>query len=116
VNGKGARTAPDLSDIGSVRQPAAIQRSLVAPNDAMLPINRTVSIVTNDGRTIRGRRINEDTFTVQLMDSQERLVSLEKSNIRQYDIGKTSDMPSFSGKLSEAEIADIVAYLISLKG
>lgn len=116
VNGKGARTAPDLSDVGSVRQPAAIQRSLVEPNNAMLPINRTVRIVTADGRTIRGRRINEDTFTIQLIDQQERLVSLEKSNIREYELGKTSDMPSFAGKLTEAEIADLVAYLVSLKG
>jgi putative heme-binding domain-containing protein len=116
VNGKGPRTAPDLSDIGSVRQPAAIQRSLVEPNNAMLPINRTVRIVTTDGRTIRGRRINEDTFTVQLIDQQERLVSLEKSAIREYEVGKTSDMPSFAGKLTDAEIADLVAYLVSLKG
>jgi putative heme-binding domain-containing protein len=116
VNGKGARTAPDLSDIGAVRQPAAIQRSLVEPNTAMLPINRTVRIVTADGRTIRGRRINEDTFTVQLMDQQERLVSLEKSGIREYEIVKTSDMPSFAGKLTDAEIADLLAYLVSLKG
>ena len=116
VNGKGSRTAPDLSDIGSVRQAAAIQRSLVAPNAAMLPINRSVRIVTTDGRTIRGRRINEDTFTVQLIDQQERLVSLDKSDIREYEIGKTSDMPSFSGRLSDAEIADLLAYLVSLKG
>jgi|SRR5579871_64538 len=116
VNGRGSRTAPDLSDIGSVRQPAAIQRSLVEPNTAMLPINRTVRIVTADGRTIRGRRINEDTFTVQLIDQQERLVSLDKSDIREYEIAKASDMPSFAGKLSDAEIADLLAYLVSLKG
>ena len=82
----------------------------------MLPINRPVRIVTRDGRTIQGRRINEDTFTVQLMDREERLVSLEKENIRDYEIGQTSDMPSFAGKLSTDEIADLVAYLISLKG
>jgi putative heme-binding domain-containing protein len=116
VNGKGVRTAPDLSDIGAVRQPAAIQRSLVEPNAAMLPINRPVRIVTRDGRTIQGRRINEDTFTVQLMDGQERLVSLEKTNIQNYEIRQTSEMPSFAGKLSTDEIADLVAYLISLKG
>jgi len=72
--------------------------------------------VTSDGRTIRGRRINEDTHTVQLIDQQERLVSLEKSGIREYEVGKTSDMPSFAGKLSDTEIADVLAYLVSLKG
>ena len=116
VNGNGARTAPDLSDIGSVRQPAAIQRSLVDPNAAILPINRTVCILTSDGRTIRGRRINEDTYTVQLIDQQERLVSLEKSAIREYEIVETSAMPSFAGKLTDTDIADLVAYLMSLKG
>src|SRR5207302_3773697 len=46
VKGAGARTAPDLTDIGAIRQAAAIQRSLVEPNKAMLPINRPVRIVT----------------------------------------------------------------------
>jgi putative heme-binding domain-containing protein len=116
VDGKGARTAPDLSDIGAIRQPAAIQRSLLDPTRAMLPINRPLRIVTRDGRTIRGRRINEDTFTVQLIDQQERLVSLLKSDIRQYEFGTQSEMPSFAGKLTDEELADLLAYLLSLKG
>src|SRR4051812_3527664 len=65
VNGNGPRTAPDLSDIGAIRSPAALQRSIVEPTSAMLPINRPVRAVTKDGRTIRGRRLNEDTFSVQ---------------------------------------------------
>src|ERR1700709_922765 len=56
VNGNGARSAPDLSDIGAVRQPAAIQRSLREPLQGVLPINRPVRIVTRDGRNLRGRR------------------------------------------------------------
>ena len=68
VAGKGARTAPDLSEVGAIRQPAAIQRSLLDPSRAMVPINRPLRIVTRDGRTIRGRRVNEDTATVQLID------------------------------------------------
>jgi putative heme-binding domain-containing protein len=116
VAGQGARTAPDLSDIGALRQPAAIQRSLVEPAKAMVPINRPVRIVTRDGRTIRGRRLNEDTFTVQLMDQDQRLVSLAKSDIREFDIGTASEMPSFANKLTADEIADLLAYLISLRG
>jgi cytochrome c oxidase cbb3-type subunit 3 len=116
VNGAGARTAPDLSDIGIVRQPAAIQRSLIDPAKGMLPINRPVRIVTRDGRTVRGRRLNEDTFTVQLIDENERLVSLEKSEIREFEAGTASPMPSFAGKLTGEEIADLLAYLVSLRG
>ncbi len=116
VNGLGARVAPDLSDIGALRQPAAIQRSLTDPSAGMLPINRPVTIVTTDGRTIKGRRLNEDTATVQLIDSEERLVSLAKSDIRSFDLGKDSPMPSFARTLSDAERADLLAYLLSLRG
>ena len=52
----------------------------------MLPINRPVRAVTRDGRTIRGRRLNEDTYTVQLIDEQERLVSLAKADLREYEL------------------------------
>jgi cytochrome c oxidase cbb3-type subunit III len=116
LNGKGPRTAPDLSDVGLVRQPAAIQRSLVDPAKGMLPINRPVKIITRDGRTVRGRRLNEDTFTVQLIDENERLVSLEKSEIREFEAGTASPMPLIAGKLTGEEIADLLAYLVSLRG
>jgi len=116
VRGNGPRVAPDLSDIGSVRQPAAIQRSLLDPSTAVLPINRPVRIVMSDGRTIRGRRLNEDTFTVQLIDQQERLLSLQKSDIRQFELGAQSEMPSFRGTLSDEELSDLLAYLVSLRG
>ena len=116
VNGKGSFSAPDLSDIGILRQPASIQRSLTEPNAGMMPINRPLRVVTKDGRTIRGRRLNEDTFTVQLADQDGRLYSFAKADLSQYDLGTTSDMPSFTGKLSEDELADVLAYLISLRG
>jgi putative heme-binding domain-containing protein len=116
VNQKGSRVAPDLSDIGVNRSPASLQRSLVNPTSAMMPINRPVRAVTRDGRTIRGRRLNEDTHTVQLIDEQERLVSLTKSELREYEVGTSSPMPSFAKTMSAEEIADLVAYLMSLRG
>lgn len=116
VNGKGPRVAPDLSDIGAIRQPAALQRSLLEPSKGMMPINRPVRIVLADGRTIKGRRLNEDTASVQLIDETERLQSIAKSDIREYHIADTSDMPSVAGKLTDPELADLVAYLLSLKG
>lgn len=116
VNGRGLRTAPDLSDIGAQRTPAALQRSLVEPTSAMLPINRPVRAVTREGRTIRGRRLNEDTFTVQIIDDEERLVSLLKADLREYEVGKTSTMPPAGKTLTADDVADVVAYLLSLKG
>jgi cytochrome c oxidase cbb3-type subunit III len=116
VNGTGPRTAPDLSDIGALRQPAALQRKLLDPTGTMMPINRPVRIVTRDGRIYQGRRLNEDTHTVQLIDEQERLVSLQKADLVTLELAQTSPMPSVAGRLTSDEIAHLLAYLLSLKG
>ena len=116
VGGQGSRMAPDLSDIGVARSAGSLLRSLTDPTSQMMPINRPVRIVTRDGRTINGRRLNEDTYTVQLIDDQEKLVSLTKSDLREYTILTVSPMPSYRDRLTPDEIADVVAYLLSLKG
>jgi putative heme-binding domain-containing protein len=116
VGAQGARVAPDLSDIGAIRSAASLQRSLTDPSSQMMPINRPVRAVLRDGTVINGRRLNEDTYTVQLFDDKERLVSLSKADLREYTILTTSPMPSSRDTLSQDELADLVAYLLSLKG
>ena len=116
VNDKGSRIAPDLSDIGSTRSAGSIQRHLVDPTASMSPINRPVRAVTRTRRVINGRRLNEDTYTVQLIDDQERLVSLPKAELREFTISTTSPMPSYQERLSMEERAAVVAYLLTLKG
>lgn len=116
VNGQGSRVAPDLSNIGALRTPDFLERTLSDPTGAMLPVNRSVRAVMRDGKIVTGRRLNEDTYTVQLIDDQERLVSLEKVDLREFTVLKTSSMPSYKDKLNSQERADIVAYLLSLKG
>ena len=114
VNGIGPRVAPDLSDVGAARTPAALQRTLLDPSSGMMPINRPVRVVMKDGRTLSGRRFNEDTFTVQLIDQQEKLHSLEKKDIKTLEVLTTSPMPSYNGKLTTDELSDVI--LITLKG
>jgi putative heme-binding domain-containing protein len=116
VNGKGPRLAPDLSDIGAIRTAASLQRSLLQPTESLLPINRPVRVVMKDGRTLKGRRLNEDTYTVQLIDEQERLLSLIKSDIKQLVVETTASMPSYQGRLTPEELADLLGYLASLRG
>lgn len=116
VGERGSRVAPDLSEIGARRSPSSLLRSLVDPSSQMMPINRPVRAVTRDGRVINGRRLNEDTYTVQLLDDKERLVSLVKADLRELTISTTSPMPSYQSTLSADERADLVAYLLSLKG
>jgi putative heme-binding domain-containing protein len=115
VAGEGSAVAPDLTDIGSLRTPAALRMSLVDPTSAMVPLNRPVRAVTQDGRKISGRRLNEDTYTVQLIDEQAHLVTLLKSDLRDYVILTASPMPSYRDKLTNDEIADVIGYLLSLR-
>lgn len=115
VSGRGPRAAPDLSDIGLVRTPASLRRTLLDPSSGMMPINRPIRIVTRDGRTIRGRRLNEDTHTVQLITDTEQLLSIQKRDLRSYVVDTASPMPSYAGRLTDDELADLVAYLLTLK-
>lgn len=116
VNGKGSRVALDLSDVGSVRPPAYIARALLEPDAtaAEVPGSRFVRAVKKDGTSIVGRRLNEDTFSIQLIDEHENLVSLEKSDLKSLTILKDSTMPSLKGKYTDDQISDLVAYLASL--
>jgi len=116
VGADGPRTAPDLTDVGAVRSAGSLLRSLTEPSSQMMPINRPVRAVTRDGTVITGRRLNEDTYTVQLIDDREQLVSLDKATLREYTIATTSPMPSYKNTLSNDEMADLVAYLLTLKG
>jgi putative heme-binding domain-containing protein len=116
VGAEGPRAAPDLSTIGTLRTAASLQRVLVDPGAALLPMNRTVRVVLDDGTAITGRRLNEDTFTVQLVDSSGRLVSLELKDNRSNTVSTEPLMPSYATLLSDDERADLVAYLLSLKG
>lgn len=116
IAGRGSRRAPDLTDIGVVRTADALHRTLVDPSSGMMPINRPVRIVMTDGRTIAGRRLNEDTFTVQLIDEQEQLHSIVKADTKGMTVETTSPMPSYADRLTEEELADVIAYLLTLKG
>jgi putative heme-binding domain-containing protein len=116
VGGAGSRVAPDLSEVGSTRSAGSLQRSLTDPTNQMMPINRPVRAVKRDGTIITGRRLNEDTYSVQIIDEGEHLQSLLKADLREYTISTTSPMPSYKGTLSDDDIADVLAYLLSQKG
>ena len=116
VHGQGSRVGPDLSNVGARRKRDDIERSIVDPNAEILPENRYVRVVTKDGTTITGRILNEDTFSIQLIDSKERLMSLQKSDLSSFEFLKNSPMPSYRDKLSGDQLTDLVDYLASLKG
>jgi putative heme-binding domain-containing protein len=116
VNGVGPRVAPDLSDVGAIRRTPELQQKLLDPSALVRPGNRFIEAVSKNGAKISGRLLNQDTFTIQLIDASERLISLSRSDLREFTFVKDSPMPSYRGKLSAEEVADLVTYLVSLKG
>jgi putative heme-binding domain-containing protein len=116
IFGKGSRLGPDLTDIGSLRTPEQLEASLLDPNAEILPENRYYRVVTRDGTAVTGRLLNLDTFQVMMLDPKEQLRTFFKSDLREHGFADRSTMPSYRSTLSRQELADVVAYLLSLKG
>jgi len=114
AGGAGSRTGPDLSDIGLIRTPSVLQTVLTNPSATLQPINRQVRLVTRTEETIIGRRLNEDTYSVQVIDSNERLRSLIKADLVSYELSSTPVHEPTS--LANEEVADLIGYLLTLRG
>jgi cytochrome c oxidase cbb3-type subunit III len=115
VRDRGSFAGPDLTDIGQIRTAIQIQRSLLDPDGSMWPINRPVRAVLKNGAQVVGRRLNEDTYTVQVITDAGRLVSLVKSELKAWSVGSHSAMPSAKDMQPDA-LADLMGYLMSLTG
>ncbi len=75
-----------------------------------------MQVTPKSGPAITGRLLNQDTFTLQLIDSQERLRTFVIADLRNYSVLTNSRMPSYKEKFNRQELADVVSYLVSLKG
>jgi len=116
VYGRGPRTAPDLTEVGLTRPLPELRDALLDPSATMRPANRPFRVVTTDGRTIAGRLLNQDTYSIQMLDSSDRLLSLPKRTVREQGFASASPMPSYKGTFTDQELDDLVGFLASLKG
>lgn len=116
VDNMGSYVGPDLSEIGASRSAADIQAALVSPGKDVRPENRSVRLVTKDGKTVTGRILNQDGFSVQIIDSSSQLRSFQKASLREFTIVTANPMPSYADKMSAQDLTDLVHYLSSLKG
>src|SRR5438552_3117369 len=126
VEGKGGRLGPDLTSVGSSRTREAIIDSVRNPNRRLawglteatkeFPQEyEGVTVVTGDGKEIKGVTLNEDSFTVQLMNQDERVELSEKDKLRSFQKSRVSMMPKYNADvLSDKDLEDIVSYLVSV--
>ena len=117
VGGAGGTVGPDLSEIGARRSAAYLRESLLKPGATVPDGYLVVAVTTRAGRQMRGVRVNEDSFTIQLREAGGAFHSFRKANLTELkkEFG-ASTMPSYEQPLSAAEIDDLVAWLASLRG
>ena len=125
VAGHGGHLGPDLSRVGSNRSRALLAHKIrhassyfmsVYQGGVVLDGFQPVTLVTREGQQIRGVKKNEDAFSIQIMDSHERLQGYTKAGLRDVVNDKTSLMPDFGpDKLSDHDLDDLLAYLATLR-
>lgn len=117
VNGTGGRLGPDLSRIGAARARDALAARIVGAAEGSRPGYEPVTVTPPDGPPIHGVKKNEDLFSVQIMDSRERIQGYEKDKMQAVVDDKKSAMPIFGpDRLSQSDVDDIVRYLQGLRG
>jgi putative heme-binding domain-containing protein len=126
IEGRGGRLGPELTGVGGSRTRAAIIDSVREPSRRLawglteatkeFPQEyESVTVVTADGKEIKGVTLNEDSFTVQIMDTSEQIHLLEKSKLKSFEKTRQSAMPKYgTDLLSDKDLDDIVAYLVSV--
>jgi cytochrome c oxidase cbb3-type subunit 3 len=117
VGAQGGRMGPPLTEIGSRRGASYLKAAMLDPASSMAEDFLQVQIVTRDGRRVTGIRLNEDSYSIQVRDLSDHLLSFWKDELASLERQPCrSPMPSYRGRLSDRELDDVVAYLVSLRG
>jgi putative heme-binding domain-containing protein len=117
VNGVGGRLGPDLSRVGVARAREAIVRQIRGAVEGLRPGYEPVTLTAANGQAIQGVKKNEDLFSVQIMDTRERIQGYERHTLKEVENGTTSAMPVYgTDRLSESDLDDLVRYLQTLRG
>ena len=117
IGAEGHAYGPDLSDIGARRSAARLREALISPDAEAVEGFVPVRAVSRQGEKVSGIRLNEDNFTIQILEASGRFHSFRKSALSELEESPTeSAMPGYKTVFSESELQDLVAYLSSLRG
>jgi cytochrome c oxidase cbb3-type subunit III len=117
VNGAGGRLGPDLSRIGSARSREMIVRRIRGSVEGFNQGYEPVTLTPQTGPPISGVKKNEDLFSVQIMDTGERIQGYEKDKMKAVQNNTRSAMPVFSSnRLSDSDLDDVLRYLQTMRG
>lgn len=117
IGGRGGRMGPELTRIGPQRSLQYLRDAVLAPSKEMLPGTATITVIQRDGTKLVGVDRGFDNFSAQLMDLAGNYYSFLKSDVQSATRENRSLMPDDYGRLfTPAEIDDLLAYLVSLRG
>ncbi len=123
IRGEGGRRGPNLSAIGRKRGSGYLRESLLEPSRVVGTSSMIVegyrrywpvSITDLQGNVVEGVLFGEDSYSVQLLDEEERLLSVMKRDLREIRHSDESVMPGYREVFSDSELDDLIAYLSSL--
>jgi len=117
VNASGGRLGPDLSRIGVARTRDVLMLRIRRGTEDLRAGFQPVTITPESGPPIQGVKKNEDLFSVQIMDTRERIQGFEKDQVKSVVDGTRSPMPVFGpDRLSDSDLDDLLRYLQTLRG
>lgn len=117
IAGSGEGFGPELTDIGSRRSGAYLRRAILQPASVLPDDFVYLSVTPPSGETLRGIRVNEDSFTIQMRDARGQFHSYRKSELKDLRrLPKETPMIPYEGRISPGELDDLVSYLAGLRG
>jgi len=116
VDGRGGRIGPDLSRVGASRTRTTIVNQVRGAVEGFRPGYAPVILTPREGQPIHAVKKNEDLFSVQVMDTRERIQGYLKEDIEVAD-QKQSLMPVYEvDTITESDLDDLIAYMVTLRG
>ena len=117
IGGAGAGFGPELTAIGARRNAAYLRQTVLKPSPSLPDGFQYVLATPGAGAAVRGIRVNEDSFTIQLRDAGGKYHSFRKSELKDLRrLEGQTPMPAYEGRIAAADLDDLVAYLAGQKG
>jgi putative membrane-bound dehydrogenase-like protein len=106
---------PYLGDIGRRAQVHHLVQSIIAPNAVITEGFQLQVIATEEGNVHSGVLVEESGLKVSLGLADGSVIHIPKGSIEQRSQQARSAMPDFSQQLTSQQVADLVAFLQTLR-
>ena len=110
------RLGPDLATIGEKLGREGLFEAIVNPNGGIAPEYVTWVVKTRSGGEVRGTIVADNPERIVIRDVSGSRRTFDSSDVLSRQRDPVSAMPNLVGLLSEQELADLIAYLETLKG